>query len=237
MPLYFALALALGVGIGYFFTFRDGLSTGVTTYHGKSRPNKINNLLDYIVMQYVDTVNRQQLENKTILSMLKSLDPHSDFIPAEDFSTVNEPLEGNFDGIGVEFNILNDTVRVVTPIIGGPSEKLGIKAGDRIIRVNGKSIAGMKITNKQVFGLLRGKSGSQETVSILRAGVNNPLNFTITRGKIPLLRSVYSKAKALRLPLKYSLFTAALNFTVSRGTNRSGTMPPPPYTILPAGVR
>ncbi len=137
-------------------------------------------------MQYVDTVNRTQLENKTILSMLKSLDPHSDFIPAADFEAVNEPLEGNFDGIGVEFNLINDTIRVVTPIIGGPSEKLGIKAGDKIIRVNGKNVAGIKITNKQVFEKLRGKSGSMVTVSILRNTIKNAIDFKITRGKIPI---------------------------------------------------
>ena len=186
MPLYFALVMTAGVGLGYFFTFHDNMGASAANYHRKGSPNKINNLLDYIVMQYVDTVNREQLENKTILSMLRSLDPHSDFIPAQDFKSVNEPLEGNFDGIGVEFNILHDTVRVVTPIIGGPSEKLGIKAGDRIISVNGKSIAGTKITNKQVFEKLRGASGSTVNVGILRSGVNKPLKFTITRGKIPI---------------------------------------------------
>jgi carboxyl-terminal processing protease len=137
MPLYFALVLAAGVLLGYYFTFSPNASAGQNSYHSKTNNSKINNLLDYIEMQYVDTLNREQLENKTILSMLKSLDPHSDFIPASDFSAVNEPLEGNFDGIGIEFNIINDTVRVITPIIGGPSEKLGIKAGDKIINVNG----------------------------------------------------------------------------------------------------
>lgn len=186
MPLYFALVLAAGVGIGYYFTFNANYSSAKTAYHSKNSNSKINNLLDYIEMEYVDTVNRESLENKTILSMLKSLDPHSDFIPAEDFGAVNEPLEGNFDGIGVEFNIINDTIRVITPIIGGPSEKLGIKAGDKIIAVNGKSMAGNKITNKQVFEKLRGKSGSMVTVSILRASVKKPIDFRITRGKIPI---------------------------------------------------
>ncbi|PBQ34970.1 peptidase S41 [Sphingobacteriaceae bacterium] len=186
MPLYFALVLAAGVGIGYYFTFSSALSGKTATFHTKGQNNKISNLLDYIEMQYVDTINREQLENKTILSMLKSLDPHSDFIPASDFSAVNEPLEGNFDGIGVEFNIINDTLRVITPIIGGPSEKLGIKAGDKIIKVNGKSIAGIKVTNKQVFEKLRGKSGSVVTVSILRGNVKKPIDFEITRGKIPI---------------------------------------------------
>jgi carboxyl-terminal processing protease len=185
MPLFFALVLAAGVCIGYYFTFNSDFSSK-TSFHSTTKSNKISNLLDYVEMQYVDTVNREQLENKTIVSMLKSLDPHSDFIPAEDFSAVNEPLEGNFDGIGIEFNIINDTIRVITPIIGGPSEKLGIKAGDKLIKVNGKNVAGIKITNKQVFEKLRGKSGSLVTVSVLRGSFKKPIDFKITRGKIPI---------------------------------------------------
>ncbi len=186
MPLYFALVLAAGVGIGYYFTFNANSSYQNAGYHNKLNNSKINNLLDYIELQYVDTVNREQLENKTILSMLKSLDPHSDFIPASDFSSVNEPLEGNFDGIGIEFNIINDTIRVINPIIGGPSEKIGIKAGDKIVKVNGKNMAGIGIKNKQVFDKLRGKSGTEVTVSVLRTSNKKPFDFSIVRGKIPI---------------------------------------------------
>lgn len=186
MPLYFALVLAIGVAFGYYFTFTSNFTTPQNKYHAKTSNSKINNLLDFIEMQYVDTVNRAQLENKTIAALMKSLDPHSDYIPAEDFAAVNEPLEGNFDGIGVEFNIINDTIRVITPIIGGPSEKLGIKAGDKIIKVSNKNMAGVKINNKQVFEMLRGKSGTQVKVTILRNGEKKPLDFIITRGKIPL---------------------------------------------------
>jgi carboxyl-terminal processing protease len=186
MPLYFALILALGVGIGYYFTFNSNFSTTQTAFSKKNSGSKINNLLDYIELQYVDTVNRTQLENKTITAMLKSLDPHSDFIPASEFSAVNEPLEGNFDGVGIEFNIINDTVRVINPITDGPSEKLGIKAGDKIIKVDGKNLTGKKITNKDVFDKLRGKSGSMVNVTILRAGLNKPIDYKITRGQIPL---------------------------------------------------
>ena len=186
MPLYFSLALAIGIFIGYYFTFGTNAVSQKSNYHSKVSGGKINNLLDYIEMQYVDTISREQLENKTILAMLKSLDPHSDFIPAADFSAVNEPLEGNFDGIGIEFNIINDTIRVILPIIGGPSEKLGIKAGDKIISVNGKNMAGNKVTNKQVFEKLRGESGSTVNVSVLRASLKRPIEFTITRGKIPI---------------------------------------------------
>lgn len=185
LPFYFSIAVCGGIALGYYFTFQGDTKGPSSNYHARNN-SRINNLLDYIEMQYVDTVNREKLENKTILAMLKSLDPHSDFIPAEDFNAVNEPLEGNFDGIGIEFNIINDTIRVVNPIIGGPSEKLGIKAGDKIIAVNGKSVAGTKITNKEVFDKLRGKSGTLVKVSIKRSTQKKFLDFQIIRGKIPI---------------------------------------------------
>ena len=186
VPLYYALVLACGIIIGYFFTFNSNFSSSSSSLEDKNSNNKINNLIEYINEQYVDTINRSQLENKTITSMLKSLDPHSDFIPAEELTAVNEPLEGNFDGIGVEFNIIEDTIRVVNPIIDGPSEKIGIKSGDKLIKVNGKTVAGIKITNKQVFEKLRGKSGSVVNVSLMRSGINKALDYKIIRGQIPI---------------------------------------------------
>ena len=186
VPLYYALVLACGIIIGYFFTFNSNFTSSSASLEDKNSNNKINNLIEYINEQYVDTINRKQLENKTITSMLKSLDPHSDFIPAEELTAVNEPLEGNFDGIGVEFNIIEDTIRVVNPIIDGPSEKIGIKSGDKLIKVNGKTVAGIKITNKQVFEKLRGKSGSEVNVSLMRSGINKALDYKIIRGQIPI---------------------------------------------------
>lgn len=181
-----ALFFAAGTGLGYYFTFSGSTSNLGFLLKQSEQPDKINHLLDYIETQYVDTINRTQLENKTILALLKSLDPHSDYIPASEFDLVNEPLEGNFEGIGIEFNIVNDTIRVISPIEGGPSEKLGIKAGDKIVKVNGKTMAGVKVTNKMVFDQLRGKSGTVVTVSILRHGNKNPIDFNIQRGKIPI---------------------------------------------------
>ena len=186
VPLYYSLVLACGIIIGYFFTFNSNFTSSNASLEDKNSNNKINNLIEYINEQYVDTINRKQLENKTITSMLKSLDPHSDFIPAEELTAVNEPLEGNFDGIGVEFNIIEDTIRVVNPIIDGPSEKIGIKSGDKLIKVNGKTVAGIKITNKQVFEKLRGKSGSVVNVSLMRSGINKALDYKIIRGQIPI---------------------------------------------------
>jgi len=186
LPLVLALFFAAGIGLGYYFTFSGSSSNLGFLLRQNEKPDKINRLLDYIETQYVDTVNRTQLENKTILALLKSLDPHSDYIPASEFDLVNEPLEGNFEGIGIEFNIVNDTIRVISPIEGGPSEKLGIKAGDKIVKVDGKAMAGVKVTNKMVFDKLRGKSGTVVTVSILRHGNKNPIDFNINRGKIPI---------------------------------------------------
>ncbi len=186
LPLYFSVILVIGIGAGYFLSF----NSPIPGYGGKSQNDnaysKITSLLEYIKLDYVDTINEKQLVERTVTSMLQSLDPHSSYIPASDFAQVNESLEGNFEGIGIEFNIINDTIRVITPISGGPSEKLGIRAGDKIVKVDGKNIAGIKITNKEVFEKLRGKEGSEVSVSVLRAGVATAIDFKITRGEIPL---------------------------------------------------
>lgn len=184
MPIYFAVVLVLGLTAGYFLSKRT--SSPVIANYKQANGTKMNSLINYIEKHYVDTIDPADLEEKAIASLLKNLDPHSDYIPAKEFELVNEPLEGNFDGIGVEFNIIKDTVRVVNPIIDGPSEKLGIKAGDKIVAVDGVPMTGKKVTNKMVFDKLRGKSGSTVNVSVLRSGIKKPIEFKITRDKIPL---------------------------------------------------
>lgn len=186
LPIILSFVLVLGIWLGYFLSNRIKRGASLNQNYHTSSNDKINSLLDYIEYQYVDTINKKDLVEKTVTSMLQSLDPHSSYIAASEFETVNEPLEGNFDGIGVEFNIIKDTIRVVTPIEGGPSEKIGIKSGDKIVKVEGKNVAGVKITNKEVFEKLRGKSGTIVTVSILRSGITKPLEFKITRDAIPL---------------------------------------------------
>ena len=185
-PIILSLVLVFGLWLGYFLCNRLQNNSALSNNNINATNDKINSLLDYIEYQYVDTINKKDLVEKTVTSMLQSLDPHSSYIAASEFETVNEPLEGNFDGIGVEFNIINDTIRVITPIQGGPSEKIGIRAGDKIVKVEGKIVAGVKITNKEVFDKLRGKSGSTVNVSILRSGIHKPLIFNITRDAIPL---------------------------------------------------
>lgn len=186
LPIILSFVLVLGIWLGYVLSNRTNRGANVNQNYHASTNDKINSLLDYIEYQYVDTINKKDLVEKTVTSMLQSLDPHSSYIAASEFETVNEPLEGNFDGIGVEFNIIKDTIRVINPIEGGPSEKIGIRAGDKIVKVEGKNVAGVKITNKEVFDKLRGKSGTVVKVSILRSGIIKPLEFNITRDAIPL---------------------------------------------------
>ena len=148
--------------------------------------NKLNILIKSIVNEYVDTVNIYDIEEKAAISLLDELDPHSTYISADEYAEMNEPLEGNFDGIGVQFNIQKDTVYVVNVIPGGPSEKVGIRGGDRIVSVNDSVIAGINITNNQVMKLLRGPRGTKVNVGIARRGEQNLVPFTITRGQIPI---------------------------------------------------
>jgi carboxyl-terminal processing protease len=118
--------------------------------------------------------------------MLEEMDPHSVYIPAKRRERMNSELEGNFEGIGIQFNIIQDTIAVISPIEGGPSEKLGIQTGDKIIEVEGDDVAGIGITNQKVVDLLRGEKGTKVDVTIKRPGVKDPLQFTITRDKIPI---------------------------------------------------
>ena len=143
-------------------------------------------LLQSIEMMYVDSVNSKELVEKAIVHMLEELDPHSTYISAEEVQEANEPLQGSFDGIGIQFNILHDTIMVVEPIQGGPSEKLGIKAGDKIVEVEGQKMAGIGVKNSDVLGKLRGPKGTIVKVGIERKGIKEILYFNITRDKIPI---------------------------------------------------
>lgn len=188
LPIFFALVLILGIFIGT--TFNLDLGTGgaihVGNGLGSGRATKIDEILKYIDEQYVDTVNDKKLVESTITSMLQTLDPHSSYISADELAANNEPLQGNFEGIGVEFNIVDDTIRVIDAIQGGPAQGVGIMGGDRIVKVDGKPVAGIKITNKMVFEKLKGPGGTKVKVSVVRVGKKAPLDFTITRGTIPI---------------------------------------------------
>lgn len=135
---------------------------------------------------YVDTVDSDLLAREAIGSMLKKLDPHSVLIPAEEVKAMNEPLDGNFEGVGIEFAILEDTLTVVSAIPGGPSHKVGISSGDRIVAINGSNIASIGLQNSDVFDLLRGKKGTEVTMTVIRKDRGQPINYKVVRDKIPI---------------------------------------------------
>jgi carboxyl-terminal processing protease len=165
------------------------------TFAAKAQPDrqkeqiefqKIGSVVDLIDNYYMDSVKTNELLEKALVNMLENLDPHSVYVPKSDVEASNEPLVGNFDGIGIQFNILKDTVLVAGVIPGGPSEKVGIMPGDKIIFVNDTNIAGIKIANNDVMHKLRGPKGTKVRVDILRKGEKKLLDFVITRDKIPL---------------------------------------------------
>ncbi len=147
---------------------------------------KFGTLMRYIGQLYVDSVSVEDLTERAMVKMLEDLDPHSVYFSAEELKEADEPLNGNFDGIGVQFNIFKDTIMVVSPISGGPSERLGIRAGDRIVEVDGENTAGIGITNRDVMKLLKGPKGTVVQVGIKREGESELLTFDITRDKIPI---------------------------------------------------
>ncbi len=147
---------------------------------------KYNAAMQLINYAYVDTINESRLVEKAIVETLKELDPHSVYISKKDVQKANEPLEGNFDGIGVQFEILKDTITVVHSIPGGPSDRLGIVSGDKIVKINSEVVVGKKITTQFVLDHLRGKRGTKVNVSIFRKGKKDLIEFTITRDKIPI---------------------------------------------------
>ena len=181
-PIILAFVLAGGIFIGKSLSVNEGTTSLVF----KSDPNKLDFILGVIEKEYVDTVSKHDLVEKTIPVILENLDPHSVYIPARDLQEVSEPLEGNFEGIGVQFNILNDTVLVINTISGGPAEKVGVLAGDKIVTINDSLFAGTGITNDKVFENLKGKGGTKVTIGIARIGYPELLSFEITRDKIPL---------------------------------------------------
>jgi len=148
--------------------------------------DKFDRLLRVVNERYVDTVDSKELVDVAIRSMLEELDPHSVYLTKAQLDKANEPLLGKFEGVGIQFNLLRDTIVVVSPIAGGPSEKLGIRSGDKIIKIEDKVVAGVGFTNKDVMDHLRGDKGTQVNISMQRRGVKKLLDFEITRDKIPI---------------------------------------------------
>lgn len=196
LPIIASLAMVLGIMLGVMLPRENKASnsqgvaeSGVPTVSvpaGSSNFNKLNYVLYLLKSMYVDSIKTDELTEKIIPQILEELDPHSTYVPKDEVEMANDDLEGSFSGIGVQFNIQNDTIMVVDVISGGPSEKVGILPGDRIIEVNDSSFVGKDINNNKVLKTLRGPKDTKVNVGIKRNSSKETLYFTITRGDIPV---------------------------------------------------
>ncbi|WP_338812173.1 S41 family peptidase [Bernardetia sp. Wsw4-3y2] len=191
LPIFTAIALGVGLIFGArFFGSQDNSFTtsliGLQTEESASdQAKKMRQVLSYIEDYYVDTVNLTDITDHGIKEMLSKLDPHTSYIPAKDVEIMNSQLEGDFEGIGVEFVLFEDTIQVIMPIPNSPSSRAGIEAGDRIIKVDDTPVANVKIDNRKVFDLLRGKKNSKVNLTVFRPYQNKELVLTVERGTIP----------------------------------------------------
>ncbi|NOR73756.1 MAG: PDZ domain-containing protein [Draconibacterium sp.] len=183
IPLLIAVSVAAGILIGNLLNRNSQPHFG--GIHSRTS-NKISTVLKLIEQGYVDSVNTKSITEQIIPEILKNLDPHSSYIPARNMVEVQEEMTGNFSGIGVQFSVMEDTVRVIDVISGGPSSKVGVMPGDCIVRVNDSIIAGVDVKNATVLSLLKGKKNTKVIVGIVRKDFENELEFEITRGDIPL---------------------------------------------------
>ncbi len=186
LPIVFAFVLIAGFFLGLNLRTPGGSSQEGRFFSiGLDRYDKVNDVINYIYDAYVDSVSHEQLKEDAIHSLLKNLDPHSSYIPASRFRRLNDPLMGSFEGIGIEFNMIKDTVVVINPIPGGPSERAGLMPGDRIVMVEDTLIAGINKSTDDVVGMLLGEKGTEVNVSVFRMGVPDLIEFSLVRDKIP----------------------------------------------------
>lgn len=183
IPFLLAICLVAGIGIGTFYANHfSGNKLGIIN----TSSNKLNALLHIIDDQYVDTVKVNDLVEETMPLILSELDPHSSYIPAKDLEAVNSELKGSFSGIGIQFTIQDDTIHINSVIKGGPSEKVGLMAGDRIVEVDDSAFVGKIVTNFEAMKRLKGEKGSKVKLGIFRPGEKEILDFTVIRGDIPV---------------------------------------------------
>jgi len=174
-PIIYSLILIFGIYLGKFYIVESPLEN-----------SKMDSIITLVEENYVDGFDISDYEDKILESIMKELDPHSNYIPKKEQSYLEEEMSGSFSGVGIEFNIIKDSLVVVSPISGGPSEKLGILSGDRIVVVNEEDIASVGLTNSDVVEKLRGEKGSEVSIKIYRRGVKDLLEYTIERGDIPM---------------------------------------------------
>lgn len=182
IPVMLLLCTALGVMIGRMINTGTGIASQPTG--SAANFSAMQDIIDVIDANYVDSIKRDKLFEQTISDMLHKLDPHSNYIPARDMKLANEQLEGKFGGVGIRFSIIRDTLCVMHIIAGSPSERAGVKDGDRIIKIDGKNITGKKVTNDKIMGMLKGTENTAVNVTIVRK--KQQLNKKIIRGIIPI---------------------------------------------------
>ena len=185
IPLLAAVMVVIGIVIGRLTASFSNISS-FDTLNGESTSSKITSLLQLIDRYYVEDVNNDSITEDAINMILADLDPHSAYIPAKDLKSVNEDLDGSFSGIGVQFNIQSDTVMVVSVIHGGPSEKVGLQPGDRIVKVNDSAFVGKSINEDKVVHTLKGPKGTKVKLGIKRASSAKIMDYTIVRDDVPL---------------------------------------------------
>ena len=187
LPTLTVVGVALGILIGSALT-QNANAQRIVYQNGQWRfeQTKVDRFLQLMENAYVDPINVDSITDEVMAELVQKLDPHSSYIPKEDLEMVNSELAGSFSGIGVQFTIQQDTVRIVAVIAGGPSEGVGVLAGDKIVAVDDSVFVGKKMNNEKVMRTLRGKKGTKVKLGIVRAGAPETLSFTITRGDIPV---------------------------------------------------
>jgi carboxyl-terminal processing protease len=183
LPVILSVVLIAGIFLGYKLV--PDTSHHKLFQRNLSRYDKLNDIINFIEKEYVDSVNRKDIIENGVTGILNQLDPHSQYIKAEDFQEINDPLTGSFEGIGIQFQIEKDTILVIHAIPGGPSEKAGLLAGDRIIKVDDTLVAGVGIDNRGAMKKLKGKRGSIVKVSVFRRDLSNLQDYMVIRDVIP----------------------------------------------------
>ena len=181
LPLIFSIVLIAGMFLGYQLSAPQG---GKSDFFSSNNRSTLQKALDLIRLKYVDSVNVDSLQGKALQEIMNDLDPHSVYLPPVDLKEANEDLAGNFDGIGVEFNLFSDTVNVVYVIQNGPSDKAGLQIGDKILKVNDSTLAGKRLSVDEIKDIIRGPGGSKAVLQVLRN--NQQQTITVTRGTIPV---------------------------------------------------
>ncbi len=184
LPLWIGLALAIGVFIGSKLNFSDTTEKIFTT---NSKKDKLNRLIDYIDYEYVDKVNTDSIVDVTVNGILENLDPHSVYIPKSNYANTADDMRGAFIGIGVSFYIYKDSIAVINPIVGGPAEKSGIKAGDRIVYADGHRLYGEQIERDSITNFLKGEINSRVGLKVYRPSENKILDINLRRKQVPIV--------------------------------------------------